>query len=151
MAEKSYDGHHPLAKRALALMTHAGTNTKEKASTDFRYILVGNIIDRHYYGENKTIRRGAKHFRPGAKVYLLPQYAGMGHENIPVYGLPRKSWGKIEVVIRATMIKNARVKKTYDPILIEKVSENQFYRNGDLVWLNRFAKAVNKGSKEIDE
>lgn len=35
---------------------------------DFEYCMVGNIIDKHYFGEQKLeIRRGTKQFRPNAK------------------------------------------------------------------------------------
>ena len=58
---------------------------------NFEYCMVGNIIDKHYYGEQKLeIRRGTKQFRPNAKVYIFPEFPGMGHENIVVIGKPRK-------------------------------------------------------------
>ena len=104
---------------------------KIETNEEFRFVLVGNIIDKHYYGVDKEIRSGSKHFRAGAKVYLLPLYGGNGHENIPVYGLPRKSKRKIEVVIRIGMIKNVRVKKTFDPKIIEKMKDSNFYSLDD--------------------
>ncbi len=109
------------------------TNVEEsnKNVEDFRYLLVGNIIDKHYYGENKEIRSGTKQFRAGAKVFLLPEYGGNGHIDIPVYGLPRKSHKNIQIVIRGNMIKNLRVKKTFNPKLIEKIDDNFFYDNFD--------------------
>ena len=94
---------------------------------DFRYVLVGNIIDKHIYGPDKIIKRGTKHFRPGAKVILFPEFGGNGHIHIPVYGLPRKSRKKILVVIRSSMIKNVRVKKTFSPGLINKVDKSFYY------------------------
>jgi len=120
-----------------------------KNHEEFRYILVGNIIDKHYYGENKEIRSGTKHFRAGAKVYLLPQYGGNGHTDIPVYGLPRKSHNKIEVVIRVNMIKNVRVKKTFDPKLIEKINDNFFYDyfDNNEKDLQGFADSMNENQK----
>ena len=36
---------------------------------EFEYCLVGNIVESHYFGENKEIRCGTKHFRGGAKVF----------------------------------------------------------------------------------
>jgi len=120
---------------------------------EFRYILVGNIIDKHYSGEDKKIKSGTKHFRAGAKVYLLPEYGGMGHEDMPVYGLPRKSWKKIKIVIRSFMIKNVRVKKEIDRKIIDMVNNNHFYSYyaNDEAGLNSFADFMNKNSKEIDE
>lgn len=120
-----------------------------KNSEEVRYILVGNIIDKHYYGENKEIRSGTKHFRAGAKVYLLPEYGGNGHTDIPVYGLPRKSYKKIQIVIRGSMIKNVRVKKTFDPKLIEKIDDNFFYDyfDNDEKGLQAFADSMNENRK----
>ena len=134
-------------------MTDIKTDIKNNLNEEFRYILVGNIIDKHYYGEDKEIKSGTKQFRAGAKVYLLPEYGGMGHENMPVYGLPRKSWKKIKIVIRSVMIKNVRVKKTFDPKMIEMVRKNHFYSyfGIDEVGLNNFADSMNKANKEIVE
>ena len=68
---------------------------------DFEYCMVGNIIDKHYYGEQKLeIRRGTKQFRPNAKVYIFPEFPGMGHENIVVIGKPRKLHKMIEIAIK---------------------------------------------------
>ena len=134
-------------------MTDINIDIKNKLVEEFRYILVGNIIDKHHYGENKEIKSGTKQFRAGAKVYLLPEYGGMGHEAMPVYGLPRKSWKKIKIVIRSEMIKNVRVKKTFDPKMIELVSNNHFYSyfGNDEAGLNRYADSMNKDNKEIIE
>jgi hypothetical protein len=132
-------------------VTDTKNDIKIQSVDEFRYILVGNIIDNHYYGENKEIKSGTKHFRAGAKVYLLPEYGGMGHENMPVYGLPRKSWKKIKIVIRSEMIKNVRVKKTFDPKMIEMIKSNHFYSyfGNDEDGLQDFADSMNKSNKEI--
>ena len=72
---------------------------------------------------------------------------------MPVYGLPRKSWKKIKVAIRLVMIKNVRVKKTFDLKLIEMITDNHIYaylgNNEDR--LNEFADSLNKNNKEIIE
>lgn len=128
----------------LTLIVNSNKNVEE-----FRYILVGNIIDKHYYGENKEIKSGTKHFRAGAKVYLLPEYGGNGHKDIPVYGLPRKSHKKIHIVIRGSMIKNVRVNKTFDPQLIEKIDDNFFYDyfDNNETGLQGFADSMNEYQK----
>ena len=106
---------------------------QNKYNEEFRYILVGNIIDKHCFGENKEIRSGTKHFRAGAKVYLLPEYGGNGHNEIPVYGLPRKRKKKILITMRSSMIKNVRVKKTFDRKVIQKIDNCFFYHYLDNV------------------
>ncbi len=35
---------------------------------EFLWCIVGNIVDDHFYGEQKKIKSGTKQFRPGAKV-----------------------------------------------------------------------------------
>ena len=49
-------------------MTNIKDDIRDDPGEEFRFILVGNIIDKHYYGENKEIRSGTKHLRAGAKV-----------------------------------------------------------------------------------
>lgn len=119
---------------------------------EFRYVLVGNIIDKHFFGDKKEIKSGTKHFRAGAKVYLFPEYGGIAHEKIPVYGLPKKSFRRITIVISSNLIKNTRVKKTYDPILIDKIDRTFFYSdegNDGLENLNRFAETFIKNNIEL--
>ena len=121
---------------------------------EFEYCLVGNIVEKRYFGENKEIRNGTKHFRGGAKVYIFPQFGGTGHENIKVIGLPRKRYNKIEVIIPTKLITNVRVKKIYQPDL-KKIIEEDFYYS---MWKNEgeneinsimeFAAFINRYSKE---
>lgn len=35
-------------------------------------LLVGNIVEDRFYGEEKEVTRGTKKFSPGAKVYCFP-------------------------------------------------------------------------------
>ncbi len=98
---KYYSRFFPLGNLTEAKVLHKMTHINNDISNtteDVRYILVGNIIDKHYYGEEKTIKSGTKQFRAGAKVYLFPEYGGMGHETMPIYGLPRKSWKKLKLL-----------------------------------------------------
>ena len=67
---------------------------------EFEYCMVGNIVEQRYFGQAKEIRQGTKHFRGGAKVYIFPEYGGMGHENIRVIGLPRKRYKTINIIIQ---------------------------------------------------
>ena len=96
---------------------------------EFEFCLVGNIIDKHYYGENKEIKHGNKQFRSGAKVYIFPEFGGMGHENTKVIGLPRKSWKMIEITIESKMIKNVRIEKIHSKYFKQKICNNFYYNN----------------------
>lgn len=95
---------------------------------EFLWCIVGNIVDDHFYGEQKEIKSGTKHFRPGAKVYCIPEFGGMAHETIRVIGKPRGSRGMINVIISTKKIKNFRLQKVYSDYLFEKISEQAPYR-----------------------
>jgi hypothetical protein len=128
----------------------------EIGNRNFEYCLVGNIIDRHYYGDNKEIRKGNKQFRPGARLYIFPEFGGMGHERIEVIGLPRKSHNLIQIIIKTTLIKNVRVQKIYSPRLREKIGENFYYKSwkkekNELQSIQNFADFLNNQSIEISE
>lgn len=125
-----------------------------ESQDEFELCLVGNIIDKHYFGEERDIRSGNKQFRAGAKVYVFPVYGGMGHENIVVIGLPRKRWKMIEVTIKSKFIKNVRIEKIYSPWIKEKISENYYYQNWkkeneSIVGIQKFADFLNSQYEEI--
>lgn len=86
--------------------------------------IVGNIIDKHYSGEQKIILRGTKHFRPGAKVYCIFMYGGMGHERVRVLGKPRKDSRMIDIVMSTNHIKNLRYQKVYDLKVISFINKH---------------------------
>lgn len=118
--------------------------------------LIGNIVDYHYWGEDKEVKRGTKRFRPNTKVYCLPQYGGMGHERMPVLGLARHSRRLIRATIQSKWIKNYRVKRVYDPIIIEYIRNCYYYSD----WidgkesektLHQIAKYFNHHTQEINE
>lgn len=126
-------------------------NNSEK---EFEWCLVGNIINKHYFGENKEIKYGSKQFRSGAKVYILPTFGGMGHESISVIGLPRNKKKMIEIIIRSKMLKNVRVKKVYKKYLKDKIKNNLYYQNwvksiDEVLKIKEFANFLNSMSKEI--
>jgi hypothetical protein len=87
-------------------------------SIEWVYCLVGNIIDKHEFGENKEIRYGTKHFAPGTKVYCYP---GMysNDERVYVVGKPRKTFKLIKVIMPTKYITNFRLKRIYDKRIIK--------------------------------
>lgn len=99
------------------------------SSTESEICIIGNIVDTHFYGEQKEIRKGTKHFPPNAKVYCLPEYGGMGHETMVVVGVPRKSKRFIKIAMPTKRIKNFKVKAVYKPRIIDYIRENIFYHN----------------------
>ena len=97
------------------------------------WCLVGNIIERHPFGESKEILTGSKHFRPGAKVYVSRIIWGDGFERIAVIGRPRKQKNYIEVVMRTEHIENFRIQKVYTPFLLKMMAESDYswWNNSD--------------------
>ena len=93
---------------------------------DYVWCLVGNIIQEHEYGEEKEIRKGSKHFRPGAKVYPIKTFCpGDGiNERITVIGIPRKEKKHIKVIMYTRHIENWRVRKVYHPYIIMLLREH---------------------------
>jgi len=121
---------------------------------DFEYCLVGNIVEKRYFGQNKETRQGTKHFRGGAKVYIFPEFGGCGHENTRVVGLPRKRYKPINVIIPTKLITNVRVKKIYQPNLKKEIAENFYYSrwkeegDNELSRITSFAEFINRYNKE---
>lgn len=90
-------------------------------STD--WCLVGNVVEEHASGASKEVRRGSKHFRPGAKVYCLPPQWSDGYEKVVAVGIARRSRRWIAVVMSADLITNWRAKVVYKPAAIRRLRE----------------------------
>lgn len=114
---------------------------------EWQWCLVGNIVEKHEYGEERTIKYGNKQFRPNAKVFINLVYGGMGHESILVIGMPRHSSKYIEIVIARKYVCNFRVQKVFKPAVLKRMknSEWDWWGNSDeayekivrcLDWLN---------------
>ena len=117
-----------------SLLKSLFTRTKEEKDDkplEFVWALTGNIVDEHEYGEEKEIRRGSKHFSPGAKVYCIPEFGGMGHERITAIGIPRKSGKHIKVILPTRLIENWRIKKVYHPHVIKILDENWWWSDSE--------------------
>ncbi len=93
---------------------------------EWQWCLVGNIVEKHEFGEDHAIKYGTKHFRPGAKVFINLVYGGMGHENILVIGVPRHMKQYIEVVIRRKYVCNFRVQKVYKPAVLKMMKDSEW-------------------------
>lgn len=107
----------------------------ESTELDFDYYIVGNIVDEHYFGEAKIIKKGTKQFRPGAKVYCIPEFGGMAHENIRVIGKPRKQTRLIDIVMDSKRIKNYRIRKVYSSNIRSKIGSHYYWNNENSIEL----------------
>lgn len=99
---------------------------KDENNYTWRWCLVGNIVEKHTYGEEHEIRYGSKHFSGGTKVYIAPAQWGDGMENVVVIGLSRYSRQFIEVVIPSKLIENVRLGKVYKPVLLKRMYESSY-------------------------
>lgn len=123
---------------------HAATRDLE-----WRWCLVGNIVETREYGENREIRNGTKRFSGGTKVYIAPAQWGDGFENVVVLGKPRgRKGGLIEVVTDRKYIENYRIKKIFDPGVLRRIknSEHSWWDNTDAArdCIKRLAESLNK-------
>lgn len=99
---------------------------KDENNYTWRWCLVGNIVEKHPYGEEHEIRYGSKHFSGGTKVYIAPAQWGDGMEKIVVLGLSRHSQNFVEVVISSKLVENFRLGKAYQPILLKRMDESPY-------------------------
>ena len=120
---------------------------------EYELCIVGNIVDENYWGEDKKIRKGNKQFRPGAKVYCMPEFGGMAHESMRVLGKPRKQKSLINIVINTRLIKNFRVQKVYNPKIKFVIGGHHYYRNNHSIskqkYLNQMAIYLSTMTEEI--
>lgn len=96
---------------------------------EYLWCIVGNIVETHYSKESDEIKKGSKHFRPGAKVYCIPEFPGCKYESMRVIGKPRKQKAMIDIIIRTKLITNFRLQKVYSPSLFDKISEQHVYKS----------------------
>jgi hypothetical protein len=85
------------------------------------WCIVANIVNERAYGPGgQETRRGTKHFAPGAKIYILYFFWGMGAQDVTVVGRHRRSHRYITMTIRTAWLVNWRVELVYSPYVIAK-------------------------------
>jgi hypothetical protein len=83
---------------------------------------VANVVPWRSAGPGgKIVRRGTKHFRPRAKVFVRVVYWGMGGESLEVVGHHRGSGKLVAMVIRSAWLEHWRVKRVYHAAIIAKL------------------------------
>ncbi len=95
------------------------------------WCLVGNIAEKHEYGEEHEIMIGTKHFAPGTKVLCAPTQWGDGYENIVVIGSPRHGSPYVEIVTRSKHVENYRMQKVYKPSILKRMCLSKYSWWGD--------------------
>ena len=83
------------------------------------WCIAGNVILEHSFGEAHEIRRGTKHFAPGAKVYCISFRQGA---EALVVGRHRKSKRWIRIYIRTAYLTNLRAELVYNPQVVRALN-----------------------------
>jgi hypothetical protein len=87
------------------------------------WCVAASIVEERVYGPSGSWRsRGTKHFLPGAKIYIVSSYWGMGSETVTVVGRHRRSHRYITIDLAISCLTNLRVELVYSPYVIEQIS-----------------------------
>jgi hypothetical protein len=81
-------------------------------------------MERGYGPGGVEKRRGTKHFAPGAKVFVVDFFWGMGGEQVTVVGRHRKSHRFIRIAMPAKHLANWRAELAYSPYVIRQIRES---------------------------
>ncbi len=86
--------------------------------------LVANVAQETSHGDGGLeIRRGLRHFAPGAKVWIAPPAWGDGGERVNVAGRRRgNSRRYMRIVIERRFLENFRVRGVYSPALVRALA-----------------------------
>jgi hypothetical protein len=83
---------------------------------------VANMVRERPYGPGgREIRRGSKHFAPGAKLYCYPALWGDGYEQIQVIGRHRGTHRYVKMIVNEKWLTNWRVQLAYSPHVIREL------------------------------
>lgn len=87
--------------------------------------LVANVAQETSHGEGGLeIRKGLRHFAPGAKVWIAPPAWGDGGERVIVAGRHRRNHRRyMRIVIERRFLTNFRVRSVYSPALVRALME----------------------------
>lgn len=87
--------------------------------------LVANVAQETGHGEGGSeIRKGLRHFAPGAKVWIAPPAWGDGGDCVIVAGRHRgNSRRYVRIVIKSRLLANFRVHAVYSPALVRALTE----------------------------
>jgi hypothetical protein len=106
--------------------------SEDTASGDsFVWCLVGNIIDEHFEGEEKILRKGTKHFRAGSKVYCFPPKGEGNFDKVKVLGKHRKSKRTICIVMPSEHIVDWHIQKVSQPYILKMMELKNGWTNSD--------------------
>ena len=88
---------------------------------------VANVVEEHPFGpDGAEIRRGTRHFAPGAKVHFVTAYWGSG-DVVTVVGRHRASHRFITLAMNAHFLRNWRTELAYSPHVTRIMAERGEY------------------------
>lgn len=97
----------------------------EASESSAIWAAVGNVKNACLVGpEGGEPQRGTKHFRAGAKLYVIDAYWG-GVDSVTVIGQHRKSRRFICIAMKAKHIANLRARLVYSPS-VRRLAEEHF-------------------------
>ena len=81
------------------------------------------------FGEERVQRRGTKHFRGGAKVYIVDAYWGMC-DSVTIVGHFRRGGRYIKIDIHVKRLENFRLELVYSPRVADFIREHYDEKSG---------------------
>jgi hypothetical protein len=114
----------------------------EDIKTDLYWTAVANIISERPYGPGGIeTRNGTKHFRPGAKVYIIDWFPGTC-DAVTVIGHHRKSTQLMKLVVRVDALLQFRPKICYSPAVNRIIKEHFADEEGPCRLTKEFAEQL---------
>ncbi len=104
---------------------------KQREQQEWKWCLVGNIVQEREYGENHEIKYGTKHFSPGTKVYCARGLWGDGYENIIVIGKYRGRVKYTKLIMQRKYIEKFRCQKVFKPAVLKLMNKSGFWNDTD--------------------
>ena len=117
------------------------SNDKSEGADEHSVICAtANIVKTRFAGEDKDLVHGTKHFRGGARVYVIDAFPGTC-DSATVIGHHRKSGRYIKIVVRAAYLENFRLTTVYSPKVLDLLREHYTYK-GSSFYLNHDAELL---------
>jgi len=116
------------------------------------WMVVANVVRQHLWGEGcEEDRSGTKHFKPGAKVYVVGDYPGMC-ETVTVIGQSRQGQ-YVTVSLPVWYLTRFRAKVVYSPAIIRRAATHACENRGggSLMSENEVSQAIDKYKMWIAE
>jgi len=103
--------------------------TTEKLDLEPFWCATANVKKEILFGEEHILRKGTKHFRGGAKVYIVDAYWGMCN-SVSVVGHHRANGRYIKIDIHVKRLESFRLELVYSPRVAEFIREHYAEKSG---------------------